>query len=380
MAVEVDVANEFLLTPEEAVVLTVGQAWMLKQDILSERGDKARNAKRRVHQEFRKEAIRAITALTQVSSGVDWDIDSFAGPGWVERFASALASRPPDERAACLEDPTTIDALVGNLGDRKRCLLILIEWYAFQPWDGKARWVKKTRLDSLRHLARCMPYTDEGDFTNVDQEFNRALKTFARSNIKWGRVALLAAAGLGLGVLTAGLAAPLIGAAVGGVMGLSGAAATSAGLALLGGGSLAAGGLGMAGGTALIAGLGGVAGATAGMSTGQLTGWTSGQIVTSAITLRVLTRLIVLDEEGNDAKARFIVSSLQVRLTQVETLHSQVMNKLVDTQRRLASSEGRVKELEAEVARLKEEGSQLSLASKAVRQQIHAIEKAVDGG
>lgn len=60
---------------------------------------------------------------------------------------------------------------------------------------------------------------------------------------------------LGVGalcVVTGGLAAPAIGAAVGGVMGLSGAAATSAGLAAIGGGSLAAGGLGMAGGTAII--------------------------------------------------------------------------------------------------------------------------------
>lgn len=54
-------------------------------------------------------------------------------------------------------------------------------------------------------------------------------------------------------VVTGGLAAPAIGAAVGtSMLGLSGAAATSAGLAALGGGSLAVGGLGMAGGTAII--------------------------------------------------------------------------------------------------------------------------------
>jgi hypothetical protein len=43
-------------------------------------------------------------------------------------------------------------------------------------------------------------------------------------------------------------------------LGLSGAAATSAGLALLGGGSVAAGGLGVAGGTAVIAASGGAIG------------------------------------------------------------------------------------------------------------------------
>lgn len=62
--------------------------------------------------------------------------------------------------------------------------------------------------------------------------------------------------------LTGGLAAPLIGGAIGtSLLGLSGAAATSAGLALLGGGSLAAGGLGMAGGTAVVCAALGVGGA-----------------------------------------------------------------------------------------------------------------------
>jgi hypothetical protein len=62
---------------------------------------------------------------------------------------------------------------------------------------------------------------------------------------------------------TGGLAAPVIGSAIGSTfMGLSGAAATSAGLAALGGGSLAIGGAGMAGGTALISGVAAGLGAT----------------------------------------------------------------------------------------------------------------------
>lgn len=70
--------------------------------------------------------------------------------------------------------------------------------------------------------------------------------------MKLGKVVGCLGAGA-LCVVTGGLAAPAIGAAVGSsLLGLSGAAATSAGLAALGGGSLAAGGLGMAGGTALI--------------------------------------------------------------------------------------------------------------------------------
>lgn len=63
---------------------------------------------------------------------------------------------------------------------------------------------------------------------------------------------------------TGGLAAPAIGAIIGGASGLSGAAATSAGLAALGGGALAAGGGGMAAGVALVQGAAVVVGAGAG--------------------------------------------------------------------------------------------------------------------
>ena len=75
------------------------------------------------------------------------------------------------------------------------------------------------------------------------------------TDISWGWVvggALLAG---GAVLVTGGTASPLvagIGSWVGGMMGLSGAAATNAGLAALGFGSLASGGLGMVGGAAMI--------------------------------------------------------------------------------------------------------------------------------
>ena len=55
--------------------------------------------------------------------------------------------------------------------------------------------------------------------------------------------------GGGIGVVTSIFLGPVIGAAIGEMAGLSGAAATSYGLAFLGGGSIASGGLGMAGGS-----------------------------------------------------------------------------------------------------------------------------------
>lgn len=75
-----------------------------------------------------------------------------------------------------------------------------------------------------------------------------------------GTVALAAATPLGFAL------APAVGGAIGSTfLGLSGAAATNAGLAMLGMGSLAAGGLGMAGGTLVVAAAGGLLGSAAGV-------------------------------------------------------------------------------------------------------------------
>ena len=78
--------------------------------------------------------------------------------------------------------------------------------------------------------------------------------------IIWGGIGVLVAAALGAAVLfTGGAAGPFVapGAAslatlIGKFMGLTGVAATNAGLALIGGGAIAAGGWGMAGGAAVI--------------------------------------------------------------------------------------------------------------------------------
>ncbi|MGP1384892.1 MAG: DUF726 domain-containing protein [Thainema sp.] len=90
----------------------------------------------------------------------------------------------------------------------------------------------------------------------------------------WGKVAQvagIAVVGGGAIALTGGLAAPIIGGAIGTTfLGLSGAAATSAGLAFLGGGSIAAGGFGMAGGTALVT-------AALGASGAGIAGWKANQ-------------------------------------------------------------------------------------------------------
>ena len=83
------------------------------------------------------------------------------------------------------------------------------------------------------------------------------------------KVAVGSVVALTFAVPLAFLAAPALGGAIGSLSmfgGLSGAAASSHGLALLGGGSLAVGGLGMAGGTAVITAVGGAVGGALGAS------------------------------------------------------------------------------------------------------------------
>lgn len=86
---------------------------------------------------------------------------------------------------------------------------------------------------------------------------------------KISKIAVGSVVAVGVAVPLTLLAVPAIGGAIGSLGmfgGLSGAAATSHGLALLGGGSIAAGGLGVAGGTAVVTGVGAAVGGALGAS------------------------------------------------------------------------------------------------------------------
>jgi len=100
--------------------------------------------------------------------------------------------------------------------------------------------------DRKLYLGFCAEIMNESAYTLLKawQEFNRCIEIIVKSisgpDLTWLWV------GVGTAVLL--VLAPYLAGAIGGLMGLGGAAATSAGLALLGGGSLAAGGFGMTGG------------------------------------------------------------------------------------------------------------------------------------
>lgn len=184
-----------------------------------------------------------------------------------DHYRSTLAQGPlgpvNDAGALAIEvDDVAFEDLMFEVSDTARCLVLLVELCATEPFAGiEGATADDVRRRRLERIAIAMGGTvDEDDVEEITLALDEGVRVARRRRPPW----LLIGAGGIVGVLTAGLAAPAIGAAIGGAMGLSGAAAASAGLALLGGGAVAAGGFGMAGGTAVIIGLGGLAGAGAG--------------------------------------------------------------------------------------------------------------------
>lgn len=291
------------LTAEEALVLTTLQQVMLGRDLIAEKNAARAELKTRFRNEFAEAAEQAYWSKPEKL------------PEWARGPAAAIAAKVPSHQRRYIEEAAA--AFGPQIARRSRALLLGIELVAYQPWGEDASWVPRARRDALKAVAGYLPALRDGDLDAAQAEFTAVSRAVARRNVRWGRVAAASAAGLVLGVATMGAAAPLIGAAVGSALGLSGAAATSAGLAFLGGGSIAAGGFGMAGGTALLTGVGAIGGASAAAVGSRLTGWTSGQVVVEAIKLDVVTRLVILDAEGDDEKARRVVEGLQARLDEV---------------------------------------------------------------
>lgn len=172
--------------------------------------------------------------------------------------------------------------------DTPRCLALLVDLCASQPFADIERVLdSRTRTRTLGAVAISLGGdVDEDDVERFDAWLMEAEEASRSKALKWVLIGLGGVAG----VATAGLAAPVIGAAIGGAMGLSGAAAASAGLAAVGGGSLAAGGLGMAGGTAIIMATGG----GLGLGLGKLVGSTitPERIEVEAIKLFALVRAL----------------------------------------------------------------------------------------
>lgn len=193
--------------------------------------------------------------------------------------------------------------------------LVLLESIAFVPYfmitdrgSGTTHGLEKLndgfRTTWVRKLSEIFPKYED-NISEITRLYSHAIREVVGSdwsNYKRNKSVLaIIGATVVLGI-TGGAAAPLIGGMIGSTfLGLSGAAATSAGLALLGGGSLAVGGLGMAGGTALIAGsgaiLGGLIGSNLGSSAEVLASFDSNYLISfCSKTVTIIDRSIPEDE------------------------------------------------------------------------------------
>lgn len=166
--------------------------------------------------------------------------------------------------------------------------------------------------------------------------------------------AILAKAAIGAGAVavgavicavTAGVAAPAIGAYIGGWQGLGGIAAVNAGLAALGGGAVAAGGGGIAQGTAMIIAAGAVAGGGA-----AAVGVSMKDNIGAAHDKKKLQAVIRQQQKDNMTKqqiAENLIRAIELekaRLKQLEDLHA--------SKRDIASIELQLANLQAQKAEI----------------------------
>lgn len=185
------------------------------------------------------------------------------------------------DKLPAIRDPEIIVRDLKSVEGKNRLLELALQMsFADGVYDARER---AALMKTAGYLGMPMSAVEQLEH-NLTEKLNSQLVEVAAQGKReksedwdWGKIATIAGvtvAGGAAVALTGGLAAPIIGGAIGSsLLGLSGAAATSAGLAFLGGGSLAAGGAGMAGGIALVTtALGGCGAATAAWKAKHLIG------------------------------------------------------------------------------------------------------------
>lgn len=261
----------------------------------------------------------------------------------VKKKTELLKAVYPDELGD-LEDTAQFGALPSRLGrhedeDTRRTLLIdLMFSDPFAPYELK---FKRSEMDAALATVASTLGLSKADVASIRATQASAARAHVARN-----TATVVAVGTGVAAVTAiaaVVATPAIGALVGTtIYGLSGAAATSAGLALLGGGSLAAGGFGMAGGAWVLAGAGVAVGGLAGGGGATLmlqlgTRGTKAEL----IKLQVTYKEVLLRNQAEIAKAQQVArdlasqqAELRLQLTEERELNdrnAQRLKNLEDT-------------------------------------------------
>lgn len=294
-----DLADQLRLTESELTTLHALRLQMMRVDIQQARREGTRDNKRQIMDTFHTE------------------------------FLVAMRSAGCNVRSSDLYDPDAPARLASGIESRSRAMILLIDLMTFNPWFPSMKWVAAARSESLQLAAEQLTGLSKEDFDAATEEFDSLMRQLRRKSIKWGRVAAVSAVGLGIGVATAGAAAPAIGGVIGASLGLSGAAASSAGLAMLGGGSIAAGGFGMFGGTILVTGVGGAFAAGAAGATARFSRIGSAQVAADAIKMDLLAKLVLADSPDRDQKLRRVAEGLQSRINDISAKINLLSERIV---------------------------------------------------
>lgn len=226
--------------------------------------------------------------------------------------------------------------------------MILSEIAVVEPWPDKKvdLVVRRIVLKELASFFRVLDPQVQIDHI-VDNELPK------RRSFK--RIALITLFSVAGGLI----AAPHIGAAIGAAMGLSGAAATAAGLASLGFGSVAAGGFGMAGGTIIVGAISGAVGGATSIASAaaKVKSLPEVEALKLRISLRLMQNIMGAESVGAELTSRIkakieslIVErdALRDQLTKLESDRRSEKAKEVRDDRRLGLLKDKIRTLKKE--------------------------------
>ena len=180
-------AQKLQLTADEDFILSAWMYRMMQRDIA---GSKSKHvaSKRAARDEFRTAAADAFATRTSADfSSEVADIVKRFGGGGLGADPEALEDAGPE-----------VSHLVVR---RSRALLLLIDLYGFEPWT-EAKWEGDARRKTLAEAHSALPQLHPEDLQAIETAYKDAVKKLSKTGA-WTKYALLAGAGLGIGILRA---------------------------------------------------------------------------------------------------------------------------------------------------------------------------------
>ena len=204
---------------------------------------------------------------------------------------------------------TTINAYYPLSNDEEKKSKISLNPFAkksIEPTLDEEKYITELSniLNTPNTSVQKLKYMRKSYFSYLSDSSSQIISVFEKY-AKWG--------GAVIGIAILAMLTPLIAGAIGGLMGLSGAAAFNAGLALLGGGSIAAGGFGITGGFAVILGGGALLGFTGGknFSDDDIKKLSSENLIISSAKLLTIVKVLTEEKSMDFKDAYKLLQSLR---------------------------------------------------------------------